>query len=64
MHKIEVVIHYSQDAMDSWEEGYETKFTIESDKKIVNDIWDIAAQYLKAVGITYREFMVRTNSIK
>lgn len=63
MHKIEVIISYSKYDMDNWDERSETKFIIESDKKIVNDIWDIAAAYLKAVGIEYREFMVRTNSI-
>lgn len=64
MHKLEITIRYSNDDMDSWEDGSEIKFTIESSKEIINDIAELANQYLKSVGIKYREFMFRTNRIK
>lgn len=65
MHKIEIVIRYSNNKMDSWNEGSETKLIIESDKKLVNDdyISKVAANYLKAVNIQCHSFMTKTTII-
>lgn len=62
--KTKILVSYSRDDMDSWNEGRKVSFTIDtsvplSDKGIRN----MARAYLEGVGITYREFMVRTEEV-
>lgn len=62
--KTKILVSYSRDDMDSWNEGRMVSFTIDtsislSDKGVRN----MARAYLDGIGCTYREFMVRTEEV-
>lgn len=59
--KTKILVSYSRDDMDSWNEGRMVSFTIDTSVSLSDEgICNMARAYLDGIGCTYREFMVRT----
>lgn len=59
--KLKIIVRYSRDDMDSWDEGTELTFTINSYKTMdADNLSDLVSGYLKAVGVQYREYMFKS----
>lgn len=62
--KTKILVSYSQDDMDSWNEGRKVSFTIDTSVSLSDEgVSNMARAYLDGIGCTYREFMVRTEEV-
>lgn len=57
--KYMIMISYSHDDLDSWEEGHKISFTIDSDHDISSNYGTLAYAYLKAVDSRAREYQTK-----
>ena len=62
--KTKILVSYSRDDMDSWNEGRMVSFTIDTSVSLSDEgVRNMARAYLDGIGCTYREFMVRTEEM-
>ena len=62
--KTKILVSYSRDDMDSWNEGRMVSFTIDTSVSLSDEgVSNMARAYLDGIGCTYREFMVRTEDV-
>lgn len=62
--KTKILVSYSRDDMDSWNEGRMVSFTIDTSVSLSDEgVRNMARAYLNGIGCTYREFMVRTEAV-
>lgn len=62
--KVKILISYSRDDMDSWEEGTKTHFYLETPNLVDRGtLTGMGKAFLELSGIEYRECMVRIESI-